>query len=406
MYGWDVVWPMGYVCILFYANAVSLYLSRYCPTNTDPFKLPLSARAIFLDRHRPLFLCEKMLDQIDAESIRKRTKLDLSMGGQSTSRRKRQRAIVALEDPSEHKSTRSNVLNEVMSTSSVPTLVSQDINNLWPGMKKSPSLTFNHDIKSIFEGKALPETDAKSSSTGGALQDRKPKPSVTASNNVGKRRSSTALLGAYTNLQKNNAREKSLDCSGRIPLDNLIESAIQERKWTDSVRTLFAHLDKSGNGALSKEEFVAGYHKLKPDLSIEQLNCIFDRCDVDDNGSLSLAEFIHMVKLPQMDIAYMMFEPSIRDANGVIQVQASNETYFGENVMKGVSMNQFTQNSALTGATKSQDFSQEVYEARIASMQRFVAMTVMFHQMGWQVERFFRRLTFGLLGYRFDRTQR
>jgi len=362
----------------------------------NPFKLPLSARAIFLDRHRPLFLCEKMLDQIDAESIRKRTKLDLSMGGQSTSRRKRQRAIVALEDPSEHKSTRSNVL---------PTLVSQDINDLWPGMKKSPSLAFNHDIESISEGKALPETGAKSRSTGGALQDRKLKPSVTPSNNVGKRRSSTALLGAYTNLQKDNAKEESLDCSGRIPLDNLIESAIQERKWTDSVRTLFAHLDKSGSGALSKEEFVAGYHKLKPDLSIEQLNCIFDRCDVDDNGSLSLAEFIHMIRLPQMDIAYMILDPSIRDANGVIQVQASNEAYFGENVMKGVSMNQFTQNSALTGATKSQDFSQELYESRIASLQRFVAMTVMFHQMGSQVERFFRRLTFGLLGYRFDRTQ-
>ena len=388
---------MRFACTLRCANAVSLHLSLFCfPTSTDPFKLPLSARAVFLDRHRPLFLCEKMLDQIDAESMRKRTKLDLSMGGQSTSRRKRQHAIVALEDLSEHK--KSNGLNEVMSASSIPTLVSQDINSLWLGMKKSP--TFDREIKSISEAKALSSTGS-----GDAVQNRKPKPPVKSARYVEKHRSSTALLGAYTNLQKTNAKERSLDCSGRIPLDSLIESAIQERKWTDHVRDIFAHLDKSGNGALSKDDFVSGYHKLKPDLNTEQLNCVFDRCDVDDNGTLSLAEFVHLMKQPQMEIA-LMIEPSIRDENGVIQVQASNEAYFGENVMKGVSMSQFTQNSALTGATKSQDFSQELYESRIASMQRFVAMTVMFHQMGWQVERFFRRMSFGLLSYRYDRTHR
>mmetsp|Transcript_1216 Transcript_1216/g.2696 ORF Transcript_1216/g.2696 Transcript_1216/m.2696 type:complete len:191 (+) Transcript_1216:4593-5165(+) len=109
------------------------------------------------------------------------------------------------------------------------------------------------------------------------------------------------------------------------------------------------------------------------------------------------------MKLPQMDIAYIC-EPSIRDENGVIQVRASEESYFGEHVMQGVEQSQFAQNPALTGATKSQDFAQELYESRIASMQRFVSMTVMFHEMGRRVENFFSRLTFGLLGYRYDRT--
>jgi len=104
-----------------------------------------------------------------------------------------------------------------------------------------------------------------------------------------------------------------------------------------------------------------------------------------------------------MDIAYMC-EPSIRDENGVIQVRASEESYFGEHVMQGVEQSQFAQNPALTGATKSQDFAQELYESRIASMQRFVSMCVMFHEMGRSVENFFSRLTFGLLGYRYDRT--
>jgi hypothetical protein len=54
---------------------------------------------------------------------------------------------------------------------------------------------------------------------------------------------------------------------------------------------------------------------------------------------------------------------------------------------------------------RSQHFSQELYETRIASLQRFVAMTVMFHQMGKRVQEFFARISFGVLGYRMDRTQ-
>lgn len=44
--------------------------------------------------------------------------------------------------------------------------------------------------------------------------------------------------------------------------------------------------DVNEDGALSRDEFVAGYHKLKPDLTKDQLMRIFDECDVDDNGSL------------------------------------------------------------------------------------------------------------------------
>merc|ERR1712226_494393 len=53
---------------------------------------------------------------------------------------------------------------------------------------------------------------------------------------------------------------------------------------------------------------------------------------------------------------------------------------------------------------RKQHLAQELYETRIASLQRFVAMTVMFHQMGKRVQEFFARYSFGLLGYRMDRT--
>ena len=46
----------------------------------------------------------------------------------------------------------------------------------------------------------------------------------------------------------------------------------------------------------------------------------------------------------------------------------------------------------------------ELYESRIASMQRFVSMCVIFHQMGSRVQTFFPKMSFGLLGYNMDRT--
>ena len=53
---------------------------------------------------------------------------------------------------------------------------------------------------------------------------------------------------------------------------------------------------------------------------------------------------------------------------------------------------------------ESQGFSMQLYETRIASLQRFVAMTVMFHELGKRVQDFWPAWTMGYLGYRIDRT--
>jgi hypothetical protein len=53
---------------------------------------------------------------------------------------------------------------------------------------------------------------------------------------------------------------------------------------------------------------------------------------------------------------------------------------------------------------KQQHLVQELYETRVASMQRFVALCVLFHHMGKQVERFFATISFGWWAYRMDRT--
>lgn len=89
-----------------------------------------------------------------------------------------------------------------------------------------------------------------------------------------------------------------------------------------------------------------------------------------------------------------------RDSRGLTQVQASKERYFGEELRKH-SLNPGVSSLAMS---QSQHFSMELYESRIASMQRFVAMTVMFHQMGTRVQNFFPKISFGYWGYRMDRT--
>uniref|UniRef100_A0A7S3DUG1 Glutamine amidotransferase type-2 domain-containing protein n=1 Tax=Entomoneis paludosa TaxID=265537 RepID=A0A7S3DUG1_9STRA len=93
-------------------------------------------------------------------------------------------------------------------------------------------------------------------------------------------------------------------------------------------------------------------------------------------------------------------EPTIyRDEKGLLQVRCTLDDYFGQD-------SQFTVPNA-SGAfdlIEEQNFVMELYESRIASLERFVAFCVMFHQMGKRVQEFFPRVSFGLLGYRMDRT--
>jgi len=88
-----------------------------------------------------------------------------------------------------------------------------------------------------------------------------------------------------------------------------------------------------------------------------------------------------------------------RDDRGLLQVKPSEERYFGEILRKSA-----PKEIGAFVMSQSQHLSMELYESRVASMQRFVAMTVMFHQMGKRVESFFPKISFGLLGYRMDRT--
>mmetsp|Transcript_1392 Transcript_1392/g.1678 ORF Transcript_1392/g.1678 Transcript_1392/m.1678 type:complete len:177 (+) Transcript_1392:457-987(+) len=106
-----------------------------------------------------------------------------------------------------------------------------------------------------------------------------------------------------------------------------------------------------------------------------------------------------------------ILKPCIRGEKGFIT--PSRETFFGETLLDDgsngspkatIGNNTKDATSISVGAMKSQHLVQELYESRVASAQRFVAMCIMFHSLGSSVQNFFSVISFGLLGYRTDRS--
>jgi Ca2+-binding EF-hand superfamily protein len=62
---------------------------------------------------------------------------------------------------------------------------------------------------------------------------------------------------------------------------------------SSEITRCFIELDADGDGELCKEEIHEAYVKsLKNDLSIEQINHIFDECDIELTGKIAFNEFI------------------------------------------------------------------------------------------------------------------
>jgi len=336
-------------------NAVSLSINQAssiqsigstCETITighNRVKLPLSARAIFLKRHRPLFLCEYLLGQKDGEGEMNSSQCGLSSSTHS----------------SHHRFGSRGRSQETLLDETIPRLD----NHLRVEKTKKPKI-----------------------------------------------RSSVALLGQYKRMEKETINKLQfdqhfLDQSKKISMRNVIDGAIYEKKWLTEARRLFEFLDKNNDGILSMVEFVEGLQCLKCDRTQEDLAGLFLRSDTEGRGYLTFDGFFQLMSMYKVEVESIL-QPCIRDSRGLIQVGASKERFFGANLIEKNRSNVNGQEhiSISTGAMKSQNFSQELYESRIASLQRFVSMTVMFHQMGSRVQNYFANTSFGLLGYRMDRS--
>ena len=164
--------------------------------------------------------------------------------------------------------------------------------------------------------------------------------------------------------------------------------------------------EKGEGDGMAVDDFVRAFREhgtLRDKLDDERLRKLFTDTVVDANGRLSFKEFSNLMTMSEVDLLKMkqlnILNQFALKVDGLVNVEPSREdVYFGE-ALRG-------EESELDGydLVVAQNLSMQLYERRVASLQRFVSMCVMFHQMGKRVADFWPAVSFGLLGYRMDRT--
>ena len=212
--------------------------------------------------------------------------------------------------------------------------------------------------------------------------------------------SSGALLGAYSNLRLDSEEIQEERSQGGV-FELMAKYGLSKNEAEgemQKIREAFDSIDVDGGGTLDIEEFTLGFQKINPDMTDEQCRKIFDEANVDGSEDVDFEEFVEICRMGAGDMLKILGAQN-RDASGVLKVPVSNEEYFGKSMRTEApkSLKPFS-------LVNSQNMAMQLYESRIASTQRFVAMAVMFHELATRVQTFWPTWTFGYLGYRIDRT--
>mmetsp|Transcript_19227 Transcript_19227/g.40477 ORF Transcript_19227/g.40477 Transcript_19227/m.40477 type:complete len:464 (-) Transcript_19227:64-1455(-) len=316
----------------------------------NPSKLPLSKAGIFLRRHRPLFLCERLLIEKDAHE-------------EQTSRKQGE----------DGESSR-----DLMSASQHRNSLAKTCKNLF-----------------CFFGKPYGHDGTLSSSIHKILD-------CSVSVNVPKNRSVSAYIGAYADMNDEDKGYENEEIHDIYSVNDIVASEIRKRKSNDRVHALFKKFDRDSDGILSEADFVEELTSHDHSLTESEAKIIFHEADNDHSGRMDYNDFVAFLQNSGYDLQVRM-PPSNRDSRGLIQIDASSEKYFGEMVRKYNAGKRKVKDMDNILA-QSQLLVQELYETRIASMQRFVAMCIFFHHISKRVERFFAKISFGFWAYRLDRT--
>jgi hypothetical protein len=341
----------------------------------NPFQLDLSHTGVFLKRHRPLFLCERLLIETDANQERA-FQQQTNHGVTSTITRQQQQQKFHGGEP----------IGIVQSLRRIFSSSSSSSNERPKRFSTMPTSAFVDSSISL---------------------------------KIHKQRSAPALLGAYLNIDEqrsggrgsistppptttNTTNDRDVESWEDYTIDDIVAEAIRDKLSIRRSHQLFESLDKDRDGILSQNEFVKGVMELDPTLAESEVVVMFHEADMDHTGTIDYNEFVSFLQYSGYE-EHIKVPPANRDSRGLIQIEPSHEKYFGETLRKynAGKLQSTTMDFVLA---RKQHLVQELYETRIASMQRFVAMCVLFHRMGSRVERFFATLSFGWWGYRMDRT--
>jgi len=304
----------------------------------NPYKLPLSANAIFLKTIRPNFLCEQVLKEKIGGIVDNEEEIVTSL---NISHHSVQHLITNTRNHENIKISHHNLLETSKHDTNYGSLLA-----LYVDMKHSC-----HGTKDILISEITPEEDHNQ--------------------------------------------------SRRAIFDNVLTRLIGDKERMQLLKKVFDEVDTEGNGCISCHELLLAFKKL--DLlhfTDGQVNDMFNLVVVDGKEKINFDEFIQLENMPAESKLRLLQNPNKTiSANGLAQIEPSNDIYFGYKTRMACpdKVHDFV-------LIKTQSFAMNLYESRIASMQRFVAMTVMFHEMAKTVEKFFERISFGFLSYQIDRT--
>jgi len=215
---------------------------------------------------------------------------------------------------------------------------------------------------------------------------------------VKKARSSAALLGEYSNLA---AAHSSAPKTLADKLQEMEDERLKLEADENHAETSFMAYSTEVNGVhkMPFKEFIKTFQNEVGHFSGIELHRIFVLADKDEDGFLCLQEWKELIATDFKDLLMKLDEAAIEEQHGLANIEPSGEEFFGRQLMQ----------KAPAGMSKyklaeAQRLSMQLYETRIASLQRAVAFFVMFHEIGYRVQNFWSGVSCGLLGYRMDRT--
>jgi Ca2+-binding EF-hand superfamily protein len=223
--------------------------------------------------------------------------------------------------------------------------------------------------------------------------------------------SSGALHGEYANLQNRSNKKKISEMSSAVDKFDFVNAALKETGGDPdaTLRRKFASIDADGSGEIDFEEFKEAYASMGGFLNPEELEKIFKDGDVDGSSTLDFEEFRDILRMDRVSALTKLGQASPGELHGLVQLEPSDEDYFGQHLRvsselkKGRASGKHDRDDDFAFVA-SQNLSMRMYETRFASLQRFVSMCVMFHEMGKRVADFWPAVSFGALGYDMSRT--
>jgi hypothetical protein len=209
------------------------------------------------------------------------------------------------------------------------------------------------------------------------------------------KQSSSTLLGAFSNMRCSGRQVKVPETVEEKLAEFLADNKLKKRK---ELRSIFKSVDANGDGSLSLEEFIDLFSRAGSELSATKLSKVFNDMDMDGNGTLDYNEFESIME-KDVEQVIRMLGTKRGQIHGLANIHASTEKYLGEDArsLAGDGVDLFK-------LAETQRHVMQLYESRTASMQRFVAFCVMFHEIGKRVQDFWSTVSLGLLGYKMERT--